>query len=178
MSPQFPSNAAAQNVALWVSQWALDVYRYCRKFLRNDAEAEDVMQLVFLQAYEDFETFRGQGSARHWLLSIARNRCLDRLKVNRRNPASAEANVLEREPTTAPPIDEALAQSQAARELSVCLDGLPDHARVAIVLRYQDELSYEEIERVTGVSVGALRVRVLRALPTLKECLEAKGVKW
>ena len=178
MSPQLPSNAATQPVALWVSQWALDVYRYCRKFLHDDAEAEDVMQLVFLQAHEDFATFRGQGSPRHWLLSIARHRCLDRLKLNRRTPSAVEADVLEREPAATVPIDDALAQAQAARELAACLDGLPDHARVAIVLRYHDELSYEEIEKLTGIAVGALRVRVLRALPVLKTCLEGKGVQW
>ena len=175
MSPLLPGNAATQAVALWANQWALDVYRYCRRFLSNDAEAEDVMQLVFLQACEDFSSFRAECSPRHWLLSIARHRCLDRLKHNQRaslTPTQAP------EPVAPPPVDEALARSQAARELALCLDGLPDHARVAIVLRYHDDLSYEEIERLTGVKVGALRVRVLRALPLLKACLEGKGVTW
>lgn len=178
MSLQFPGNAATETVALWVNQWALDVYRYCRKFLRDDAEAEDVMQLVFLQAYQDFSSVRLESSARHWLLSIARHRCLDRLKLNRRNPSAADPTPLDQEPSTTPPVDETLAHSQAARALAACLDQLPDHARVAIVLRYHDELSYEEMEKLSGISAGALRVRVLRALPALKTCLEEKGVEW
>ena len=172
------SNEAAQAVAFWVDQWGLDIYRYCRKFLRNDAEAEDVMQLVFLQAFQDFHTFRAEVSARLWLLSIARHRCLDRLKMISRDPAASDVQVLLREPSTASPADESLAQLQAARELAACLDGLPDHARAAIVLRFHDELSYEEIEKLTGATVGALRVRVLRTLPLLKACLQNKGVQW
>jgi RNA polymerase sigma-70 factor, ECF subfamily len=178
MSAQLPSNVAADSVALWVSKWALDVYRYCRKLLRDDAEAEDVMQLVFLQAFQDFERFRGNGAEKPWLLSIARHRCLDRLKLGRRAGAGVELDALEHHSNGEAPLDEALAKTEAARELTSCLEGLPDHARVAVVLRFNDQLSYEEMEKVTGVTVGALRVRVLRALPLLKQCLEAKGVKW
>ncbi len=180
MSPPISSNAAAPTVALWVKQWELDIYRYCRRFLRNDTEAEDVLQLVFLQAYEDFPTFRFEASPQVWLRTIARHRCLDRLKFYRHSPSATreETTMMESRPALAAPLDDAIATSQAARELEGCLDGLPDHTRAAIVLKYHDDLSYEEIEKLTGVSIGALRVRVMRALPTLKLCLEGKGVDW
>ncbi len=180
MSPPISSNAAAPTVALWVKQWKLDIYRYCRRFLRNDAEAEDVTQRVFLQAYEAFPTFRSKSSPHSWLREIARHECLDRLKFIRRSPSAtpAETTMLESEPAPAAPLDDALATSQAARALEGCLDDLPDHTRAAIVLKYNDDLSYEEIERLTGVSIGALRVRVMRALPLLKHCLDGKGVDW
>lgn len=180
MSSKPPStgNAADVSVALWARQWALDVYRYCRRFLRDDAEAEDAMQLVFLQAHQDFATFKETGRPLDWLLSIARHRCLDRLRVRRRLPPTEPMLALANVEQPGRPIDEALAQTEAAKVVLQCLDGLSDDARAAVVLRYHDDLSYEEIEKLTGATAGTLRVRVLRALPLLKQCLEGKGVQW
>ncbi len=172
------SNKQPGVVALWAKQWGLDVYRYCRKLLTSDSEAEDAMQVVFLQAVQDFEQFRDPGSELHWLLSIARHRCLDRLKMLRRRPPSAEEEEGMDVPSDGRGADGALEDSEVAREVAKCLDELPAHTRTAIVLRYHEQLSYESIEALTGTKAGALRVRVLRGLVQLKECLEERGVSW
>ena len=178
MPKTIPGNADDHSVALWASRWSLDVYRYCRKLLRNDAEAEDVMQLVFLQAFTDFDRQKQAGAERYWLLSIARHRCLDRLKMLKSRPEDETDEQTLEHPSDDAPLDEALAGSEAAAQLARCLGELPDHARVAVVLRYTDQLSYEQIETATGTKAGALRVRVLRALPLLKACLQRAGVEW
>ena len=174
------SNNSTQTVALWARRWGLDIYRYCRKLLASDSEAEDAMQLVFLQAIQDFPRFRGPATERHWLLSIARHRCLDRLKLLRRLPEFPGAPELEEleVPASGPGADDALAASEAARVLARCIEELPAPTRAAVVLRYHDQLSYERIEAEMGVSAGALRVRVLRGLSSLRGCLERQGVPW
>ena len=173
-----PGNTAASVVALWSNQWGLDVYRYCRKMLGNDADAEDLMQTVFMQAIEDHAMFRSETSPRFWLLKIARNRCLDRLRVVRRRPAEVEEEVGHEVASDDTSLDEALAGSEAATALGGCLDALPPQVRAVMVLRYHDHLSYEQISKVTKDGEGALRIRVMRALPVLRDCLEKKGISW
>jgi RNA polymerase sigma-70 factor, ECF subfamily len=170
------SNRQAQTVASWARQWGIDVFRYCRKLLASDPEAEDTMQMVFLQALEDFEQFRDSGSERSWLLSIARNRCLDRMRLLRRRQTVAEIDEVE-VPDEGPGPEQSLADVEAVRWLNLCLDQLAEPTRTAIVLRYNDRMPYEQIEAVTGLKAGALRVRVLRGLVQLKECLESRGVQ-
>lgn len=171
-------NKRGATVAFWARKWGLEVYRYCRKLLASDTEAEDAMQMVFLQAMQDFEQFRGVGSERQWLLSIARNRCLDRMKLLKRRPPTAEEEEGMEVPSSAQGPDDALGDSEAARAVGRCLDELPEHTRTTIILRYHDQLSYADIEATTGTKAGALRVRVLRGLVQLKECLEGRGVSW
>lgn len=173
-------NTAAESVAFLAKRWGLDVYRYCRKLLASDAEAEDAMQMVFLQAVEGYGQVREPGAERRWLLSIAKHRCLDRLKVLRRRTGEASEQEEEAMEVAAdgPGAEQLMAESQAAKVLSECLDQLPAPTRVAIVLRYHEHLPYEAIEAETGMSAGALRVRVLRGLVQLKECLEGRGVSW
>lgn len=173
-----PSNKTAQTVALWARQWGLDVFRYCRGLLGSDSDAEDAAQMVFLQAIQDFAQFREPGLERPWLLSIARHRCLDRLKLLRRRPSMADEDEALEVPIDGRGPDDQVASSEASRSLARCLDELPAPSRVAVLLRYHDQLSYELIEGAMGTTVGALRVRVLRALVQLKECLERKGISW
>src|SRR5262245_28880558 len=71
-------------ITMLVRRAGPDVYRYCRKILGQDAEAADVYQVTFVQAYQGLDGFAGRGSLLAWLLGIARHRALDRLRVLRR----------------------------------------------------------------------------------------------
>jgi len=168
----------ARTVASWARRWGLDVFRYCRRLLGSDAEAEDAMQTVFLQALEDFEWFRGPETERQWLLAIARHRCFDRLKLSKRRPAQGDEVEVLAVAEERRGADEELARSETERALSACLDELPDQTRLAITLRYHEALSYEAIGELTGLKTGALRVRVMRGLARLRDRLERQGISW
>lgn len=156
------------------------VYRYCRQMLGDDHLAEEIHQMTFVQAYEGLPRFARRSSLRTWLFGIARHRCLDAAKMTRRRrkrfgsledtPRIAEAPVPE---TSA---EDRLSERSRAKALEECLQGLVPRVRAAVLLRFQQGLSYPEIARLTGEKAPALQVRVARALPVLRRCMEEKGM--
>jgi RNA polymerase sigma factor (sigma-70 family) len=153
------------------------IYAYCRRVLGNTTEAEDVSQTVFAQALQDLKDLSGPHVARLWLRGIARHRCLDRLRARRRDFQVIDNSDL------CSLVDRQLAFAQGdndpriAKALDECLDCLDARSREVLVLRYHDDLSFDEISQRTSDTPGALRVRLSRALPALRRCLEGKGVQ-
>lgn len=151
------------------------IYRYCCRMVGQDA-ADDVRQQVFIQSFEGLRSFRGRSSLRTWLFGIARHRCLDRVKVRRRRWVRFE--VSDTPPDRADPgtpIDERLVARSHQAELDDCMAELRPGIRDALILRYQESLSYVEMASLSGERPATLQARVARALPVLKRCLELKG---
>lgn len=164
-------------VTLLMQGYGQAIYRHCLAFLRDRAMADDVHQTVFVQAYRDLARFDGRSKLRSWLYSIARHRCLDAVKIGRRrrarfaltetpiegvdSRASAEAQLIAHD--LEGPLAEALAQ-------------LKPKVRSAVLMRFQDNLSYAEMARITGERAGTLQARVVRAMPKLRRHLEERGV--
>lgn len=144
------------------------IHRFCRRMV-GDALVDDVHQLTFVQAYEGLDGFRGDSSLRTWLYGIARYRCLDALRQQQRMASSRGAVDVG---ATEPHSDQAL----AARDvLELCLDKLKPKVREAVILRHAEGLSYPEMGAVCGEEPAALQVRVARALPLLRKCIEARS---
>ena len=153
------------------------VYRYCRQMTGDDELAEEVLQMTFVQAHEGLTGFARRSSLRTWLFGIARHRCLDLLKMDRRR--RRRFGPLDEAPDRPQPgggAEERLAARARARALAVCLRALAPRARAAVLLRFQQGLSYPEIARLSNEKAPALQVRVARALPVLRRCLEEKGM--
>jgi RNA polymerase sigma-70 factor (ECF subfamily) len=163
-------------ITLLVRRAGPEVYRYCRKIIGEDAEAADAYQVTFVQAYKGLDGFAGRGPVVAWLMGIARHRALDRLRVLKRE--ATKAVTLEGIDPAAPgsPAEARVTALDVGTAIDDCLDRLDARSRAAVVLRLHDGLAYDEIQELTGDTVGALRVRVTRALPLLRRCLEAKGV--
>jgi RNA polymerase sigma-70 factor, ECF subfamily len=166
-----------QALALLMGLYGKATYNFCRHMLGDAALAEDVLQTTFVQAFADFGRYRGQSSLRNWLQGIARHRCLDTLKMARREnrhlarpetPVDVEADM--------PGTDEQLHVGTLGKHLAPCLDGLKTEVREAILLRFMQQLSYEEMAKLTGERAATLQMRVTRAMSGLKKCLEAAGV--
>lgn len=154
------------------------IHRYCHKVLRSRPLAEDVHQLVFIQAFEDLDTFEGSSSFRPWLYAIANHRCLDALKAKRR---WFSRFVLGQEPPEemdpAPSGEDRALARGTSEALEGCLGKLKPHVRIAVVLRYQEGFSYEEMATICNERAATLQVRVARAMPVLRQCLENKGIE-
>jgi RNA polymerase sigma factor (sigma-70 family) len=164
-------------LTLVMGLYGKQIYNYCRHMLRNDADADEVHQTTFAQAFNDFVHYRRQSSLRNWLQSIARHRCLDFLKMKRREDKHVE------HPETAPDVasnepsvEEQLHVGSMGKHLTRCLENLQDDVRDAIILRFMQQMSYEEMARVTGTRAATLQMRVARAMSGLRKCLEASGV--
>jgi RNA polymerase sigma-70 factor, ECF subfamily len=152
------------------------IYRFCRQMTADAALADDVHQMTFVQAYEGLERFSRRSTLSTWLFSIARHRCLDALKVSRRRRARFEAmDELPEVPVAESGGEHRLQQGARAQALHECLQQLRDDIRTAILLRFQEELSYVEMSRACGDRPATLQARVVRALPALRRCLERRG---
>lgn len=153
------------------------IYSYCYRVLRSRAAADDVYQTAFVQAYQHLAGFEGE-SFRPWLYTIAHTRCLDALKTSRRwFSRFTLREELPDNPDPSPTSEERLARGTAAAELEECLGKLKPHVRIAVMLRYQEGFSYDEMARICHERPATLQARVARALPLLRRCLMAKGVE-
>ncbi|MCL6535382.1 MAG: sigma-70 family RNA polymerase sigma factor [Armatimonadetes bacterium] len=151
------------------------VFRIVYRSTRNIDEAEDIVQDVFLKAFERLHTFREQSRFSTWLMRIALNLCTDCARMRQRRQ-----ELLEREadhklawchPDAPDPME--TAQQNAFHEaFYTALNQLPDHHRQLIILRDLEEMDYERIAQILGTSVGAVKLRVMRARRAFKAKLE------
>jgi RNA polymerase sigma-70 factor (ECF subfamily) len=164
-------------LALLMGLYEKPVFNFCRHMLRDGALAEDVLQTTFVQAFSDFRRYRGESSLRVWLHGIARHRCLDMLKMLKRENAHLErTETLSDAEANAPSAEDTLHLGSIARHLKHCLGRLQLQVREAVVLRFMQQMSYEEMAGLMGERPATLQMRVARAMSGLKKCLEASGV--
>lgn len=161
----------ARVLTILMRGYGADVYRHCRLVLANADLADEVHQTVFVQAFRDLPSFSRRSSFRSWLLAIARHRCFDALKITRR---WRRRFTLMRKLPDAPATDTAADRLELAadqRALAEALGRLPADIRSALLLRYQEGLSFEEMADLCGERATTLQARVARALPKLRKLL-------
>ena len=155
------------------------VYAYCVRMLRDRELAEDVAQKVFTEAHRDIERFRAESSLKTWLIGIAHHRCGDAIKSRTRHDARIDLDLEtvtnHEDPATGP--TDALDLARQVAALEDCLDELHDDIRQTVLLRFISDMTYEEMSALLGRKADTLCVRVARALPILKRCMERKGWK-
>lgn len=140
------------------------------------AEAEDLVQEAFARAFCKLGEFDSKYRFSTWLYRIALNLCRDHLKSPRRREAPGRAEDVDtlRSRSVPPRAEADLEAQQRAQRLRRGLGRLRPAYREIIVLKDLQELSYEEIHRITGASITALKVRVIRARAKLRKELEAE----
>lgn len=152
------------------------VHAVSYQLLKDRARAEDVMQETFLKAYETIDTLHDPKRLGSWLKSIAWNKSIDILRAEKRAHAHQTAVAQQAEGDDAAPALETLTSHEERRALQDCLDALPPEKRAAVLGRFFAHLEYRELAAATGEKADTLRIRVGRAMPELRECLEGKGV--
>jgi RNA polymerase sigma-70 factor (ECF subfamily) len=143
-----------------VEEHQVAVYNLCYRMLGDPHLAEDAAQETFLRAFRSRGRFDPARPARTWLLSIAAHHCIDSL----RRKARLTWLPLGDQPLAGPePSPEAaLLQSEGEAEVRRLLDRLKPDERAAIVLRYWQDLSVDEIAEITGSSPSSVRTRLFR----------------
>lgn len=146
-------------------------YNLARFLVRNDQDAEDVVQEAALRAFRFFDGFRGENS-RAWFLSIVRNTSFTVLKRNRPD----EANVVfdeELHGAQTPPLEAgvALDRAQDRQTIRAAIEQLPPEFRETITLRELEGLSYKEIADIAGAPIGTIMSRLARARRQLQVTL-------
>ncbi len=137
----------------------------------NTADADELTQEAFLRAYLHLSSFDSRHKFSTWIYRIALNACRDRLrsKPHGESTYGLDPGPLPTEVRESP--DGAMARTELRQALNTALDLLPAKYREALVLRHLEDLSYEAISEMTGDTVGALKVRVVRGRTMLLEQL-------
>jgi RNA polymerase sigma factor (sigma-70 family) len=149
------------------------LFGVCLRILGERSEAEDVLQEVYVTVWRKAAAFDpGRASPMTWLIAIARNRAIDRLRSTLQSrqlePIDAADNVAD----AALPADRALESSEANARLHDCLDTLGERERAALRGAFFDGNTYEELAARMSVPLGTVKSWIRRAMIKLKICLE------
>ena len=153
------------------------VFATARRYARRESEVEDIVQEVFLKAFQKLASFRGEAPFEHWLMRLAVRTCYDFLRAHQRNRelaftdlSDAEDDWLDRLHASPLAVDD---HPDAARQLVArVLDMLSPDARLVITMLEIEEYSVKEISAFTGWSVPLVKVRAFRARAQMRKCLE------
>ena len=149
------------------------LFGVCLRILGERSEAEDVLQEVYVTVWRkaaDFDANRA--SPMTWLIAIARNRAIDRLRATKQSRRMEPIDAADDVADSAAPADRALENRQENAKLHGCLDGLATHERAALRGAYFDGNTYEDLAARMSVPLGTMKSWIRRAMIKLKSCLE------
>jgi len=161
-----------------VNRYERKIFRLTMNITRNHEDAEDAMQDAFMKAYAHLANFQGDSRFYTWLVRIAANEALMRLRKRRPNqfsldePVEGDEDLMPRElQDWGPSPEQRYAQAEMRDILDQAIDQLEPEYRVPFVLRDMEELSTEETAAAMGISVAAVKSRLLRARLKLRQKL-------
>ncbi len=139
------------------------IYALCFRMLGHEQDAQDALQSTFIRAFQGLASFRGDSQLKTWLYRIAVNESVAILRKRRTGQTELHENICTRDNTGL--LAEKLSVEQALLKISA------DH-RAILVLRFWQELSYEEIANVLEISLSAAKMRLQRARVEFKKWYE------
>lgn len=186
-NPEF-ENECIRRILAGERQLFHDLIRPCERaiyfliysLLKNEAEAEDAAQETVIKVYQNLDKFRGESQFRTWVLSIARNEGLARLrKIGNRREDSLDAETDEQTGDYTPAIltswreipADALEQKELGAILRTAIEGLPEIYRNVVLLRDIEEMDIRETAAALGISEASVKVRLHRARALLQRVL-------
>src|SRR5712692_4227754 len=157
-------------------QYAAAIFRFCRRALPSREDAEDATMEIFVKVREKLDQYDPSRPFAAWLYKVAANHCWDILR-RRRVRQDLETGEVEDLPLEHPDPGqlERLVEERTSRDVRAALATLPARARMALVLRYYAEMSYDEIAQALGVRRAFVGVVLLRARHQLREALGRSG---
>jgi RNA polymerase sigma-70 factor (ECF subfamily) len=139
------------------------VYNLCYRLLGTPMEAEEAAQETFLRAYRRLHTYNPEQKLSSWILAVAAHYCIDRLRRRRLTSTPIdEAQSPHLDGALQAP-EESLLRREREREIQDLLARLPESYRTVIVLRYWQDLSYEEMAEMLGTTESAIKSKLHRA---------------
>lgn len=152
----FRSGNEQQAFAALVRQYSESLYRHVRTLGLSHEDTDDLLQEIFIKAWKGLPGFRGASSLFTWLWRIATNEALSFLRKAAVRSALRFESLDERAERIIDS-DPWFNGDEAQRKLAKAIAGLPEKQRIVFTMRYFEDLPFEEISRITGTSVGALK---------------------
>lgn len=157
------------------------LYRLARGILRNDSEAEDVVQETYVRAFTHLDSFRGDSSLATWLARIAMNEALGRLRARRPGvewtslpPGTLEAQIIQFPLSATPDPEKTMAQREIQHVVEHAIDDLPEAFRLVFITRVVEGMNVEETAEILGLKPETVKTRLHRARTMLRENVEKK----
>ena len=157
------------------------LYRLARGLLRNDSEAEDVVQEAYVRAFTHLESFRGDSSLSTWLSRITMNEALGRLR--RQRPAveidslpqgALEAQIIQFPLAASDDPEKSMAQREIQRVVEHAIDELPEAFRLVFITRVIEGMNVEETAEILSLKPETVKSRLHRARNMLRDIVEKK----
>jgi RNA polymerase sigma-70 factor (ECF subfamily) len=163
-----------------VEKYSPRIFATARRYARHESEVEDIVQQVWLKAFEKLSSFRGEAPFEHWLMRVAVRTCYDSLRAHQRNREKTFSELTEPEEDW---LDRFVSQPDAADEnaqaarllVERVLGQLSPPARLIITLQEIEDRSVKEIAQLTGWSVPLVKVRAFRARAEMRKVLSKIG---
>ena len=159
-----------------VLKYSPRVFATARRYARRESEVEDIVQEVWLKAFQKLGSYRGEAPFEHWLMRLAVRTCYDFLRGHQRNREASFSDLTDSEDDwlgrfVSQP-ESAVEDSDAARQLvERVLEQLSPAGRLVITLLEIEDRSVKEISKLTGWSVPLVKVRAFRARAEMKKVL-------
>ena len=157
------------------------LYRLARGILRNDSEAEDVVQEAYVRAFTHLENFRGDSSLSTWLSRITMNEALGRLRRQRPGvewstlpQGVLEAQIIQFPLTSSEDPEKSMAQREIQHVVEHAIDELPEPFRLVFITRVIEGMNVEETAEILGLKPETVKTRLHRARNLLRENVEKK----
>jgi len=170
------SQLRLREFAQFVREHETSLFTYVLRMVGNKEDAEDITQEALLQAYRTWLQVdpNGAGGYVKWCYRIAHNLAID--SVRKKKPRGVDEEEVERTADTrALRPEEVYEHRVQAGRMKECIQELEEKYREALILRYQEDMSYEEISKVLELPVSTIETRIHRAKKMLREKLEARG---
>lgn len=157
------------------------VYNLALRVVKDENEALDLTQETFVRAWTALPNFKGQSQFRTWLYRITTNLCYNRLPNLRRSLNDLGDDVMEEMPEISSLLDNpahATESNETRKFLQQAIGALEENYRLLINLRYQNELSYEEIASTLNLPLGTVKTGIFRAKEQLRKSLAHLEESW
>ena len=175
------ARARTGNLEAWgdlYRNYAGPIFRFCRRTMPTREDAEDATTEIFMKLREKIGQYDSSRPFQAWLYKVAANHCWDLLR-RRRIRQDLETEGVEDMPLEHPDpnVLDKLLEERSSKDMRAALAQLPSRSRMALVLRYYSDMSYDEIADTLGVRRNFVGVVLLRARHQLREALGEPGSK-
>ena len=161
---------------VYIQKYSPRIFATARRYARRESEVEDIVQEIWLKAYQKLNSFRGEAPFEHWLMRLAVRTCYDFLRGHQRNRETSFSELTEPEEDW---LDRFVQQPESASEntdaakmlIERVLAQLSPSARLIITLLEIEDRSVKEISELTGWKVPLVKVRAFRARAEMRKIL-------
>ena len=166
-----------------LNKYKNSVYSICYRMVRNQTDAEDLAQDAFIRTFSVLDRYDPSYPFSSWLFRITSNLCIDFLRkvkggmVSLDQPIEGTEGSIQRQlPAHVVKPDREMENKEMMAALEKAISTLPEHYRIIVILRHQEQMSYEEIADDLGIPLGTVKARIHRARNMIKEYFRKSGL--